>query len=480
MHDLSAERPVILTGDRTTGPLHLGHYVGSLKSRVALQGTHRQYLLLADAQALTHNAHNPARVCDNVIEVALDYLAAGIDSAVTTICLQSHLPALVDLTMLYMNFVTVARLERNPTIKEEIQARGFGRDIPAGFLCYPVAQAADITAFKAVLVPAGDDQAPMIEQTNEIVRRINRQAGREVLPEARALIPPVGLLPGIDGRAKMGKSQGNALPLSAAPDEIRDAVRRMFTDPTHLKASDPGCVEGNVVFTYLDAFDEDRQALDCGRDAGDEAEFDGRRELLELLAFFRAARMRRRERREPAQHVEQRRVRARPCPHRCKVAAQEQQLGRLARLVGVLPQPGAFAVGSPERFGHGVAQRARIERCAPFERAKECVGGRKQTRGLGGFARSGWLGGGGKGGLGGIGDNSHRRAPSGWRKGSARIRLALAEPIRTLFFPPPSYSPPRVSRRAARTPLPPRSVDGTGPASLNCYQLIAVKCPSYQ
>jgi tryptophanyl-tRNA synthetase len=262
MHDFSLERPVILTGDRTTGPLHLGHYVGSLKSRVGLQATHRQYLLLADTQALTDNARNPGRVRDNVIEVALDYLAAGIDPEVTTICLQSHLPALADLTMLYMNFVTVARLERNPTIKEEIQARGFGRDIPAGFLCYPVAQAADITAFKAVLVPVGDDQAPMIEQTNEIVRRVNRQAGREVLPEARALIPRVSRLPGIDGRAKMGKSRGNALPLSAAPDEIRDAVRRMFTDPGHLKASDPGRVEGNVVFTYLDAFDEDRQALE--------------------------------------------------------------------------------------------------------------------------------------------------------------------------------------------------------------------------
>jgi tryptophanyl-tRNA synthetase len=251
-----------LTGDRTTGPLHLGHYVGSLKSRVALQATHRQYLLLADAQALTDNAHNPGRVRDNVLEVAMDYLAVGIDPDLSTICLQSHLPALADLSMLYMNFVTVARLERNPTIKEEIQARGFGRDIPAGFLCYPVAQAADITAFKATLVPAGDDQAPMIEQTNELVRRINRQAGIDVLPEARALIPRVGRLPGIDGKAKMGKSQGNALPLSASADEIHAAVRHMFTDPGHLKASDPGRVEGNVVFTYLDAFDEDRQALE--------------------------------------------------------------------------------------------------------------------------------------------------------------------------------------------------------------------------
>ena len=262
MHDSSACLPVVLTGDRTTGPLHLGHYVGSLKSRVALQRTHRQYLLLADTQALTDNAHNPSRVRDNVLEIATDYLAVGIDPAQTTICLQSHLPALADLTLLYLNFVTVARLERNPTIKDEIQARRFGRDIPAGFLCYPVAQAADITAFKATIVPVGEDQAPLIEQTNEVVRRINRQAGVEVLPEAHALIPRIGRLPGIDGKAKMSKSHGNTIQLSATADEIREAVRRMFTDPHHLRPSDPGRVEGNVVFTYLDAFDEDHVAVE--------------------------------------------------------------------------------------------------------------------------------------------------------------------------------------------------------------------------
>jgi tryptophanyl-tRNA synthetase len=219
-------------------------------------------LLLADAQALTDNAHNPGRVRDNVLEIATDYLAVGIDPNVTTVCLQSHLPALADLTLLYMNFVTVARLERNPTIKDEITARGFGRDIPAGFLCYPVPQAADITGFKATIVPVGEDQAPLIEQTNEVVRRINRQAGVEVLPEACALIPRIGRLPGIDGKAKMSKSQGNAIQLSATPDEIRAAVRRMFTDPNHLKASDPGRVEGNVVFTFLDPFDEDYIAVE--------------------------------------------------------------------------------------------------------------------------------------------------------------------------------------------------------------------------
>jgi tryptophanyl-tRNA synthetase len=256
MHPVSAEKPTILTGDRTTGPLHLGHYVGSLKNRVRLQETHRQFLLLADAQALTDNAHDTDRVRRNVLEVALDYLAVGIDPEKTTICVQSGLPALAELTMLYLNLFTVARLERNPTIKDEIRARGFGRDIPAGFLCYPVSQAADITAFKATVVPVGEDQAPILEQTNEIVRRINNQIGRDVLVEAEALIPRVGRLPGIDGKAKMSKSQGNAVLLSAEPEAIREAVHRMYTDPNHLRASDPGTVEGNVVFTNLDAFDE--------------------------------------------------------------------------------------------------------------------------------------------------------------------------------------------------------------------------------
>ncbi|MDL2400568.1 tryptophan--tRNA ligase [Rhizobium mayense] len=255
-------RPVILTGDRTTGPLHLGHYVGSLKNRVALQQSHRQFLLLADMQALTDNARDPDRIRRNVLEVAFDYLAVGIDPLATTICVQSALPALAELTVLYLNFVTVGRLERNPTIKTEIQLRGFERDIPAGFLCYPVAQAADITAFKATIVPVGEDQAPLIEQTNEIVRRLNRQVGRDVLPEAEAMIPTVGRLPGVDGKAKMSKSQGNAIPLSASPDDIRQAVRVMYTDPDHLRAADPGKVEGNVVFTYLDAFAEDKDFVE--------------------------------------------------------------------------------------------------------------------------------------------------------------------------------------------------------------------------
>ncbi|CAN7593692.1 tryptophan--tRNA ligase [Bradyrhizobium sp. LjRoot220] len=254
-------RPIILTGDRTTGPLHLGHFAGSLRNRVALQRTHQQFILLADAQALTDNIGDPEKVRSNVIEVALDYLAVGIDPMETTICVQSALPALAELAQLYLNFVSVARLERNPTIKDEIQIRGFERDIPAGFLCYPVAQAADITAFRATVVPVGLDQAPMIEQTNEIVRRINRQVGRELLVEAKALIPAAGRLPGTDGKAKMSKSQGNAISLSASPSEISAFVNRMYTDPSHLRASDPGLVEGNVVFTYLDAFDTDRAAV---------------------------------------------------------------------------------------------------------------------------------------------------------------------------------------------------------------------------
>ena len=261
MLDERSSSKIILTGDRTTGPLHLGHYVGSLKNRLRLQHTHRQFLLLADAQALTDNADDPAKTARGVFEVALDYLAIGIDPKLTTICVQSCLPALPELTVLYLNYVTVARLERNPTVKDESRLRGFARDIPAGFLCYPAAQAADITAFKADLVPVGADQAPMIEQTNEIVRRINRQANRDVLVEAQALIPPVGRLPGVDGKAKMSKSQGNAIPLSASADEIRAAVHSMYTDPNHLRVSDPGQVEGNVVFTYLDAVDDDKDEL---------------------------------------------------------------------------------------------------------------------------------------------------------------------------------------------------------------------------
>jgi len=250
----------VLTGDRPTGPLHLGHYAGSLRTRLALQEVHRQTLLIADLQALTDNAGRPAHVAANVMEVALDYLAVGIDPERTNIALQSQLPALADLAMLYLNLVTVARLERNPTVKAEIELRGFARDIPAGFLCYPISQAADITAFRATLVPVGDDQVPMIEQTNEIVRRVNRLAGCAVLPECEALLSHTPRLPGVDGR-KASKSAGNAIALGATADEIARAVQAMYTDPGHLRASDPGRVEGNVVFAYLDAFDPNQAAV---------------------------------------------------------------------------------------------------------------------------------------------------------------------------------------------------------------------------
>ena len=266
-----APRPddVVLTGDRPTGVLHLGQYAGSLATRVSLQGRCTQTLLIADLQALTDagsraedgTERGAAHVAAHVEEVALDYLAAGIDPALTTIAVQSRLPALAELTVLYLNLVTVARLERNPTVKAEIELRGFARDIPAGFLCYPVSQAADITGFRATLVPVGDDQLPMIEQTNEIVRRVNRLAGAPVLPECRALLSATPRLPGVDGR-KASKSLGNAIPLGASAEELRRLVRAMYTDASHLRASDPGNVEGNVVFAHLDAFDPDAAAVE--------------------------------------------------------------------------------------------------------------------------------------------------------------------------------------------------------------------------
>jgi tryptophanyl-tRNA synthetase len=251
----------VLTGDRPTGALHLGHYAGSLRTRVALQGRCAQTLLIADLQALTDMSSRAAHVAAHVEEVALDYLAAGIDPSLTTIAVQSRLPALAELTVLYLNLVTVARLERNPTVKAEIELRGFARDIPAGFLCYPVSQAADITGFRATLVPVGEDQLPMVEQTNEIVRRVNRLAEATILPECRALLSSTPRLPGIDGR-KASKSLGNAIPLSATPDDIRRLVHAMYTDPGHVRAADPGRVEGNVVFAHLGAFDADVAAVE--------------------------------------------------------------------------------------------------------------------------------------------------------------------------------------------------------------------------
>ena len=253
---------VILTGDRPTGPLHLGHYVGSLRNRVAYQHDYQQFIMLADSQALTDNMDDTNKVHRNVVEVALDYLAVGIDPAKSTILIQSQIPELAELTFYYLNLVTVARLERNPTVKQEIILRGFERDIPAGFLTYPASQAADISAFKAALVPVGEDQIPMIEQTNEIVRRFNRLVDRDILVECKALVPEIGRLPGIDGKAKMSKSLGNTINLGATADEITAAVKKVYTDPLHLRVQDPGHLEGNVAFIYLDAFDTDKAALE--------------------------------------------------------------------------------------------------------------------------------------------------------------------------------------------------------------------------
>ncbi|MEZ9490809.1 tryptophan--tRNA ligase [Vibrio splendidus] len=248
---------IILTGDRATGPLHLGHYVGSLEQRVSLQHIHDQTILVADMQGLTDNAHNPSKVSSNILNVVADYLAVGIDPLKTTICLQSQLPVLAELTMFYSNLVSIARLERNPTVKSEIQNKAFGRSIPAGFLTYPISQAADITAFNATLVPVGDDQLPMLEQTNEIVRKLNSLAGKPILNECRPLLSNASRLPSTDGKSKMSKSMGNAINLGSTEKEIRAAVKSMYTDPNHLRIEDPGKVEGNIVFTYLDAFHTD-------------------------------------------------------------------------------------------------------------------------------------------------------------------------------------------------------------------------------
>lgn len=250
---------IILTGDRPTGRLHVGHYVGSLKRRVELQesGEYDQvFIMIADAQALTDNADNPEKVRQNIIEVALDYLSVGLDPAKSTLFIQSQVPQLCELSFYYMNLVTVSRLQRNPTVKAEIQMRNFEASIPVGFFTYPISQAADITAFRATTVPVGEDQMPMIEQTREIVHKFNTVYG-ETLVEPQILLPENQAclrLPGTDGKAKMSKSLGNCIYLSEEPEEIKKKVMSMFTDPNHLRVDDPGSLEGNTVFTYLDAF----------------------------------------------------------------------------------------------------------------------------------------------------------------------------------------------------------------------------------
>ncbi|GAJ27318.1 tryptophanyl-tRNA synthetase [Liquorilactobacillus sucicola DSM 21376 = JCM 15457] len=258
-------KKVILTGDRPTGRLHIGHYVGSLKNRVALQNTGKYdpYIMIADQQALTDNARDPKKIRDSLVQVALDYLAVGIDPARSTIFVQSQIPALSELTSYYLNLVTVSRLERNPTVKAEIQQKNFERSIPAGFFVYPVSQAADITAFKADLVPVGDDQEPMLEQAREIVRSFNAIYEKEILVEPEGIFPPKGQgrLPGLDGNAKMSKSLGNCIYLSDDADTLRQKVMSMYTDPEHIHIEDPGKIEGNMVFTYLDVFDTDKEKV---------------------------------------------------------------------------------------------------------------------------------------------------------------------------------------------------------------------------
>ena len=255
-------KKIILTGDRPTGKLHVGHYVGSLKRRVELQNSGEYddvYIMIADAQALTDNADNPEKVRQNIIEVALDYLACGLEPEKSTLFIQSQIPQLCELSFYYMNLVTVSRLQRNPTVKAEIQQKNFETSIPVGFFTYPISQAADITAFKATVVPVGEDQLPMLEQTKEIVRKFNSVYG-ETLVEPEILLPDNKAclrLPGIDGKAKMSKSLGNCIYLSEEPEDIRKKVMSMYTDPEHLRVEDPGKLEGNTVFTYLDAFCKD-------------------------------------------------------------------------------------------------------------------------------------------------------------------------------------------------------------------------------
>ncbi len=282
-------KKVVLTGDRPTGKLHIGHYVGSLKERVKMQnsGKYNMFIMIADQQALTDNARDPEKIHNSLIQVALDYLAVGLDPAKSTMYIQSQIPALSELNMYYLNLVTVSRLERNPTVKAEIQQKNFDRSIPAGFLTYPVSQTADITAFKGKLVPVGDDQEPMMEQAREIVRSFNNIYG-DILVEPKGVFPSKGQgrIPGLDGNAKMSKSLGNAIYLSDDEKTLQKKVMSMYTDPTHIHVEDPGHIEGNVVFTYLDIFDPDKEHVQELKDqyqAGGLGDVKIKRYLFEVL-----------------------------------------------------------------------------------------------------------------------------------------------------------------------------------------------------
>lgn len=250
----------ILTGDRPTGPLHLGHYAGSLKARVKFQDEYDEYVLIADVQALTDNFEHPEKVRKNVLEVALDYLSVGIDPKKATIMLQSMIPEIAELTVYFLNLTTISRLQQNPTVKSEIKEKGFEKSVPAGFLMYPVSQAADIAVFGANFVPVGEDQLPMIEQAREIVRKFNRLYGK-ILIEPKEILSDFSRLPGIDGKAKMSKSLGNVINLSDSPEIVRKQVQKMYTDPTRICATDPGHIEGNIVFIYHDAFNPNKDEV---------------------------------------------------------------------------------------------------------------------------------------------------------------------------------------------------------------------------
>ena len=257
-----SHKPIVLTGDRPTGKLHLGHFAGSLAARVRLQEEARQFVMIADVQALTDHAHEPGLIREHILEVMLDYLAVGLDPKKTTFFIQSLVPALPELTQYYLNLVTWNRLKHNPTVKLEIQQKGYGEEVPAGFMVYPISQAADITAFKASLVPVGDDQIPMLEQTVELVRKFNRLYQTDVLVEPKIVPSVQARLPGLDGKAKMSKSLNNAIFLADDADTVAKKVKGMYTDPGHLRVEDPGKVEGNPVFTYLDAFGKDKSKIE--------------------------------------------------------------------------------------------------------------------------------------------------------------------------------------------------------------------------
>ncbi len=301
------EKKIILTGDRPTGKLHLGHYVGSLAARVRLQHDHKQFVMLADQQALTDHADEPEKIRASILEVSLDYLAVGIDPKKTTIFIQSMIPALPEIMMYFLNLITWNRLKHNPTVKMEIQQKGFGEEVPAGFMVYPISQSADITAFKADLVPVGDDQIPMIEQCVEVVRKFNRMYKTDVLVEPKPVLSSIARLPGIDGKAKMSKSLGNCIYLSDPADIVAKKVKGMYTDPTHLRLEDPGKVEGNPVFTYLDAFATDKahvEELKAHYQRGGLGDSVVKKYLLDQLqAFLDPIRARRTELAKDPKHV---------------------------------------------------------------------------------------------------------------------------------------------------------------------------------